>query len=470
MAYFDPALGGDGSTVTNADMANYGHVEHFIPALEQTLAVAQFVVDTAADAAASETAAAASAASALGAPGTNATSTTSLTIGTGSKSLTIQTGKAYAVGQVVVIAYTTSPSNQMTGVITSYNSGTGALVVDVQQTLGSGTQTAWTVSLGALVSSTLPSQTGNNGKFLTTNGTSASWADALTPSGNLSGLANTTTARANLGLTIGTHVQAQDTELSAIAGLTSAADRLPYFTGSGTAALATFTAAGRALVDDADASAQRTTLGLAIGVNVQAYDAKLGSFSSLTGAADKLAYFTGASTMAVTDISAFARTFLDDANAGAVRTTIGAAASGVNNDITELGGLTTPVARDKGGTGETTVVGARNAFGIAGARNLYGRFACGAGAPTKHYGDGFSLSRNSQGDYTITLDEAASGAHLWSWRVQVSGNSANATENCSAVEKRSVTQTTATATFLCYEGTSALFDPDWVNIEIHVNS
>jgi hypothetical protein len=143
--------------------------------------------------------------------------------------------------------------------------------------------------------------------------------------------------------------------------------------GAGVVEEISLTAAGRALLDDADAAAQRTTLGLgtiatqdastvaitggtitggtitgitdlavadggtgasdagtartnlgvAIGTNVQAYDAGLQSISGLTTSADQTVYTTASDTYATTSLTSFGRSLIDDADAATARTTLG---------------------------------------------------------------------------------------------------------------------------------------------------
>lgn len=119
-------------------------------------AVATNVFNNATEAAAAAASATASAQSAVLSPGTNATSTTSLTISTGSKTLTIQTGKQFAVGQFVLIASAASPQNFMLAQITSHDSGAGQLVVSVKSTGGGGTFASWSISI------TVPGFNGNS--------------------------------------------------------------------------------------------------------------------------------------------------------------------------------------------------------------------------------------------------------------------------------------------------------------------
>lgn len=143
--------------------------------------------------------------------------------------------------------------------------------------------------------------------------------------------------------------------------------------GQGSTEEITCTAAGRALIDDTDAAAQRTTLGLgtiallnadgaaltnltitsgtitgitdlaiadggtgasnaadartnlgiALGSDAQAYDAGLQSISGLTTAADQSIYLTASDTYATYGLSAYGRSLVDDADAATARTTLG---------------------------------------------------------------------------------------------------------------------------------------------------
>lgn len=113
-------------------------------AVDSDATAASSAAGTASSAAASATA---SAASAVNAPGTNATSTTSVSISIASKTFTIQTGKAYVPGMFMV-AYN-STSNWMFGQVTSYNSGTGELILDVTKISGSGSYSSWQLSLSS---------------------------------------------------------------------------------------------------------------------------------------------------------------------------------------------------------------------------------------------------------------------------------------------------------------------------------
>lgn len=131
----------------------------------------------------------------------------------------------------------------------------------------------------------------------------------------------------------------QPSDWNAEHGLTAGANVVLGTTTAGAVTEISCTAAGRALIDDASAADQRTTLGLVIGTNVQAQDAELSAIAGLTSAADSAPYFTGSGTAALMTVTSAARTVLDDTSVANMRTTLGAAASGAaaSSGITATG-------------------------------------------------------------------------------------------------------------------------------------
>jgi hypothetical protein len=126
--------------------------------------------------------------------------------------------------------------------------------------------------------------------------------------------------------------QPLDATLTALAGQATGPNQLPYFTGTDTADQTPLTPFARTLLDDVDQAAMRTTLGLTPGTDVQPLDATLTALAGVTTGANTLPFFTGTDTASTTTLTAFMRSLLDDPDQATAQATLGVTGAGGYTD------------------------------------------------------------------------------------------------------------------------------------------
>lgn len=180
----------------------------------------------------------------------------------------------------------------------------------------------------------------------------------LLSTNNLSDVASASTSRTNLGLAIGTNVQAYNANLASLAGLTFAADKCTYWSAAATANTMNCTTAGRSMIGAADAAAQTALLSAMVG------DSGAGGTKGLVpapGIGDSTKFLKGDGTWAA---------------AGGGIAVGGAITSGTANrllyeDASNLLGESSSLAVDMSGAGNGTVTFRKTLSGSATTSNFF---------------------------------------------------------------------------------------------------
>lgn len=335
---------------------------------------------------------------------------------------------SFASGVPIVIA-----ASGVTGLAPVATSGTYASLTGLP-TLG--TLSSQNANSVVISGGTISGVTFVTGSATISGGTITDITDLAIADGG-TGASTASGARSNLGLAIGSNVQAYSTVLSGVAAQFTAADEVVYASASGIVSSAPFTALGRSIVSGSTASGVRSTLGLgsmatqdagsvvisggaitgasittssivasggtiinitdlaiadggtgastasdartnlglAIGSNVQAYSSVLSGVASQFTAADEIIYASASGVVSATPFTSFARSIVSGSTASGVRSVLGLGSMALQDagSIVISGGTITGItdlAVADGGTGASNASDARTNLGLVIGTNV----------------------------------------------------------------------------------------------------